>query len=82
MFERMQLIDFVVGDHKRHWISQYSKIEVTVPEVAEQVAIAEALAQFDELAAATEFRRTKLLDLKRASAQRVIHGATREGSDD
>ena len=82
MYERMQLINFVVGDHKRHWISQYSKIEVTVPELDEQVAIAKALAQFDDLATATESRRVKLLDLKRAAAQRVVHGAARGESDD
>ncbi|WP_308115956.1 type I restriction-modification system subunit M [Rhodococcoides corynebacterioides] len=82
MYERMQLINFVVGDHKRHWISQYSKIEVTVPELDEQIAIAKTLAQFDDLTAATESRRAKLLDLKRASAQRVVQGAPVGGSDE
>ncbi len=82
MFERMQLIEFVLGDHKRHWISQYSKIEVTVPPLDEQIAIAKALAQFDELTEALELRRAKLLDLKRASAQRVVHGAPQEKSNE
>jgi type I restriction enzyme M protein len=82
MFERMQLIEFVVGDHKRHWISQYSKIEVTVPELAEQTAIAQALSQFDDLTVALESRRAKLLDLKRAAAQRVVHGAPQEETDE
>jgi type I restriction enzyme M protein len=82
MFERMQLIDFAVGDHKRHWISQYSKIEVTAPELDEQIAIAKALAQFDDLAVGMESRRAKLHDLKRAAAQRVVHGALREQSNE
>ena len=30
-FERMQIIDFQLGDHKRYWISEYSKLPVIDP---------------------------------------------------
>lgn len=72
IYERMQLISFFVGDHKRHWISEYSKIEILVPELEEQVAVAKALQEFDELAEATHDRAAKLSDLKMAAAQRLI----------
>lgn len=73
MYERMQLIGFVVGDHKRHWISQYSKIEVMVPELDEQIAIAKAIKEFEDLVSVTEARLAKLIALKQAAAQRLIH---------
>lgn len=36
LYERMQLIDFPIADHKRRWIAEYSKIEIEVPDAAEQ----------------------------------------------
>jgi len=72
IYERMQLINFFVGDHKRHWISEYSKIEILVPDLEEQVAIANALQEFDVLVEATNERLGKLNDLKLAAAQRLI----------
>lgn len=72
IYERMQQINFVVGDHKRHWISQYSKIQVAVPPLDEQRAIAAALAKFDRLSELLEARRMKILDVKKASAQRTM----------
>ena len=35
----MQMIQFKVGEHKRHWISDF-KIEVNIPDKEEQDAIA------------------------------------------
>lgn len=42
-YEAMQLINYVVVDHERHWISQYSKLTIDVPDLAEQDAIAHIL---------------------------------------
>src|SRR5690606_20637596 len=69
VFERMQLINFTVGDHKRHWISEYSKIEILVPPLDEQIAIASAVADCKALVGTTTSRRRKLEDLKVAAAQ-------------
>lgn len=43
MYERMQLIDYPVVDHKRRWIAEYSKLEIEVPEHTEQCAIADVI---------------------------------------
>ena len=43
VYEIMQVIDFKLGDHKRYWISEYSKLEVKIPAEVEQTAIATIL---------------------------------------
>jgi len=49
IYAAMQLIDFPCGDeHKRYWISEYSKISISLPCVAEQTKIANFLASIDE----------------------------------
>jgi type I restriction enzyme S subunit len=49
VFERMQNIKFVVGEHKRHYISDYQHLEIAIPDIDEQKAIA-AVAQSADLA--------------------------------
>ena len=43
----MKQLTFEPYDHKRYWISEYSKIQVQVPEIKEQNLIAEALSDID-----------------------------------
>jgi type I restriction enzyme S subunit len=43
----MQMIEFTVVDHQRHWISQYSKIQLRLPLPEEQSAIAAILSDMD-----------------------------------
>lgn len=43
VFYLLQSITFPVKKHKRHWISEYSKIFVDLPPIAEQKKIAEKL---------------------------------------
>lgn len=47
-YEAMQLIDFVVGGHERHWISKFSKQTVNVPCFDEQCAIAKIISATDQ----------------------------------
>ena len=50
VYEAMQRIDFQVGDHKRHWISLYSKLQIPVPSSSdEQQKIADCLSSIDKL---------------------------------
>ncbi len=49
VFERMQLIDFPLGNHKRYYISEYQNLELSVPDYEEQRAIAEVLSDVDGL---------------------------------
>ena len=47
VYEAMQLIHFTVGNHERHWISQYSHVTIDVHCLEEQTAIAEILCTAD-----------------------------------
>ena len=46
-FDLLQSIQFVVGDHKRHWISEFQHMEVPFPHPDEQQKIADALSAMD-----------------------------------
>ena len=76
-FERMQIIDFQLGDHKRYWISEYSKLPVKTPNLVEQTAIAAVLADMDAELAALEARRDKTRGLKQGMMQALLTGRIR-----
>ncbi|MFF4030087.1 restriction endonuclease subunit S [Streptomyces sviceus] len=82
---RMQLIDFSLGDHKRYWISEYSKQELLVPEVEEQTAVAQVLADADDEIDALKVRIEKARSVKQGMMQELLTGRTRlpvQGEDD
>lgn len=77
MFERIQLIDFSVGDHKRYWISEYQDLEVEMPECEEQTAIASVASDMDAEIAALQARREKTNALKQGMMQQLLTGNIR-----
>lgn len=77
VYEIMQMIDFNVSEHKRHWISEYQKLEVRIPSPAEQTAIAAVLSDMDAELAALAQRREKTRALKQAMMQELLTGRTR-----
>ena len=78
VFERMQLIQFAVGDHKRHYISEFQNFECAVPkDHAEQRAIAAILADLDAAIAALEGKRDKLELIKEGMMQQLLTGQIR-----
>ena len=77
LFDRMQLIRFPVGDHKRYYISDYQNIRLPIPESAEQLAVVSVLSDMDAELAALEARRDKTRDLKQAMMQELLTGKTR-----
>ena len=48
VFEAMKSIEYNIGGHERHWISKYSKIEISVPCSEEQTKIANFLLRVAE----------------------------------
>ncbi|MGO1736466.1 MAG: restriction endonuclease subunit S [Leucobacter sp.] len=76
-FERMQIVDFIVADHKRRWISEYSKIEVEVPGRDEQEAIASVAADADAEIKALEERLESARAVKIGMMQELLTGRTR-----
>jgi len=77
LYERMQLIDFPLGDHKRYWISEYSKQEIEVPLEAEQLAISRIIGDSDRELAVLNARLVKARDIKQGMMQELLSGRTR-----
>ena len=77
VYEMMQLVEFKLGDHKRYWISEYQKVEVKMPDAAEQTAIATVLSDMDTEVAALEARRDKTRALKQGMMQELLTGRIR-----
>jgi type I restriction enzyme S subunit len=77
MFERMQLVSFPVGEHKRYWISEYSKMQIPVPDEAEQVAIAAVLQDCTDEIRSLEARLVKAKAIKQGMMQELLTGRTR-----
>ena len=76
-FERMQLIDFPLGSHKRYYISEYQNLEVYAPDSDEQYAIASVLSDMDAEIASLEQRRDKTHAIKQGMMQRLLTGRVR-----
>jgi type I restriction enzyme S subunit len=77
VYERMRLVDFPLGEHKRYYISEYQHVEIPTPKPAEQTAIAEVLSDMDaELAALTQ-RRDKTRAIKQGMMQELLTGRIR-----
>lgn len=77
IYEIMQLINFQVGEHKRHWISEFQNIEIKVPSELEQNAIAATLLDIDAEIFALVSRREKTLSIKQGMMQELLTGKTR-----
>ena len=72
VFERMQLIDFPLGNHKRYYISEYQNIELPVPDYDEQRAIAKVLSDVDGLINALDALIAKKRAIKQATMQQLL----------
>lgn len=77
VFAKMQLIDFELGDHKRHWISEYQNIEIEAPESDEQTAIALVLSDMDAEIENLESQLFKYQNLKQGMMQVLLTGKIR-----
>ena len=77
VYEMMQMIDFPVVDHKRWWISQYSKQIIKLPRPEEQNAIASVLSSMDMEIAALEQKRDKYIAIKQGMMQNLLTGKIR-----
>lgn len=77
IFKRMQIIQYPIGEHKRHYISEYQNIELPFPEYNEQVAIIAVLSDMDTEITMLEQRRAKTRALKQGMMQELLTGKTR-----
>ena len=78
MFSIMNQIRFSLGDvHKRRWIAEYSKIEVRIPEIYEQKAIAQILSDMDVEIEQLENKKEKYQAIKKGMMQELLTGKIR-----
>ena len=77
VFERMQLIRFPLGGHKRYYISEFQNLELETPDYDEQQAIAAILSNMDAEIAALEAKLAKARNLKQGMMQELLTGRIR-----
>ena len=77
IFEIMQRIYFPLGDHKRHWISEFQHLVIQVPDEDEQTRIATILSDMDSEIDALEKKLSKTKELKLGLMQQLLTGKIR-----
>lgn len=77
-FILLQSINFIAGDHKRHWISEFSKFKISLPiEKVEQDKIAEILSDMDDEISALQDEVEKLKMIKQSVMSELLSGKIR-----
>jgi len=77
IFERMQLINFTVGQHKRHYLSEYQFISLDLPKIEEQNAIVKILATAEREILNLENKLALMNDQKKYLLNNLITGIIR-----
>lgn len=78
VYEVMLQIKYQVADHKRHWIGEYSKLEITVPPTQEeQTRIANILSDMDAEITVLENKLDKYRNIKLGMMQNLLTGKIR-----
>ena len=77
IFERIQIINFQLGEHKRYWISEYQHLEIEIPTFEEQKAIAQILSDMDSEIDQLEKKLTKFKMIKQGMMQKLLTGEIR-----
>lgn len=78
IFMLLQNINFIVGDHKRHWISEFQHLKIAIPKSpTEQTAIAQLLSDIDAEIEVLECRLKKTQSLKQGMMQALLTGKIR-----
>lgn len=73
VYSAMQLIDFPSGDeHKRYWISEYSKVIIPLPCEKEQTKIANFLTAIDDKITATQSQLKAVKQYKQGLLQQMF----------
>jgi type I restriction enzyme S subunit len=78
IYNLMQIIPFKPGsEHKRFWISEYSKIQIPLPPLPEQQLIADVLSQVDEVIEKEIQYKEKLERIKKGLMEDLLTGKVR-----
>ena len=77
VFEAMQMLQFTVGGHQRHWISIFSNLVIPLPNKKEQQQIAEVLSLADQEIEKKKKKLDCLQQEKKALMQQLLTGKKR-----
>ncbi len=77
VYELMQLIKFPLGDHKRHWIGEYQKVEIQMPDFQEQKRIAKILSDIGDEIDILIIKLQKAKQVKQGMMQDLLTGKVR-----
>ncbi|MFZ0132913.1 MAG: restriction endonuclease subunit S [Desulfobacterales bacterium] len=77
IFNRMHLIHLPLGDHKRYYISEYQNLEVLIPDIEEQEAIATILSNMNEEIVILKDKLAKARQVKQGMMQELLTGKIR-----
>lgn len=77
VFEAMQMLQFTVGGHQRHWISIFSNLVIPLPNKKEQQKIAEVLSLADQEIETLQKKLDYLKQEKKALMQQLLTGKKR-----
>ena len=77
VFEAMQILNYPIGGHQRHWISIFSNLVIGLPSIEEQQKIASALSTSDKEIDTLQQKLTHLKQEKKALMQQLLTGKCR-----
>lgn len=72
IYEAMQLINYSIGGHERHWISKYSKIEIPIPSTKEQEKISDFLSTINDKISRTQAQIVNTQEYKKGLLQKMF----------
>jgi type I restriction enzyme S subunit len=77
VYESMQLMNYSVGGHERHWISKFVYLTIPCPTLEEQTAIAQVLQAADKEISLLKAKAEKLKAQKKGLMQVLLTGKKR-----
>ncbi|MCH4162208.1 MAG: restriction endonuclease subunit S [Lactococcus raffinolactis] len=78
IFNVLKNINYIPESHERHWISKFSKLQVMLPNIKEQIKIGKFFKHLDNLITVNERELNKLKDLKKSYLEKMF---PKNGSD-
>lgn len=82
VYEAMQVLNYPVGGHQRHWISIFANLVIGLPSLLEQQKIASVLTNADKEIELLEQQLADLKQEKKALMQQLLTGKRRVKLDD
>lgn len=76
-FEAMQMLNYPIGGHQRHWISIFSNLVISLPKLEEQQKIASVLTAADKEIEIVQAKLSHLKQEKKALMQQLLTGKRR-----